>query len=284
MGSVMQLHMQSTYADSISMLFIFPKFTPQKPNHYMLTDDKLISRALAEEDSESSCLRGEDGEENHLEHHLQEPEILSVIWRRALDKCTSDSLKDSLLKEGKLSSIYFCRGNVFCSFVNIYKCTTLLENCTCYVCGLVDLPCLPIDKNERKLLLSISHEIQNFYAGHAIAEIELCKSNDSKPEAFFEPINTSLQSVLGCNVEIRTRVPKTSTNKAEFTNSTIKEAPTKNPKNQNIRSRQKYGEIVSEVQHTKRKMRCFVHIKSCFKCFSLCKRDRGSNLSGDGDI
>ncbi|XP_078168931.1 protein STICHEL-like 2 isoform X2 [Carex rostrata] len=151
------------------------------------TDDKLISRAL-EEDCESSSL-GEDGDMNHLEHHLQEPEILTVIWRRALEKCTSDSLKDTLLKEGKLCSIYFCKGR-------------------------------------------------------AIAEIELCKSNDSKSEAFLEPIRTSLQSVLGCNVEIRTSVPKISINKVEFTDSTTNEA-SKKPENPNVCSRQ-HEDTVSE--------------------------------------
>ena len=77
-----------------------------------------------------------------------------------------------------------------------------------------------------------------------------------------------LQSVLGCNVEIRTNVPKLSTNKVEFTDSTTNEA-SKKPENPNVCSRQ-LEDTVSEIQHAKGKMKCFMRIKACYKCFSSC--------------
>ncbi|KAJ4807760.1 DNA polymerase III subunit gamma/tau [Rhynchospora pubera] len=206
-----------TVYDSSSIISKLPNMTAHD------TDDKLMSRALAEEDCGSSSL-GEDGNTTHLDYHLQEPEILNVIWRRALEKCTSDSLKDALQKEGKLSSIYF-------------------------------------------------------YQGLAIAVIELCKSNKSDSDAFLEPIVTSLQSVLGCNIEIRINVPKICTKKLEFTDSTTNGAPLKKSGNLNDCSTQ--DEINSEEQ-LKRKMRCSSRIKACLKCFFSCRRR--DNLSGDGDI
>ncbi|KAM7275148.1 hypothetical protein ACFE04_017014 [Oxalis oulophora] len=111
---------------------------------------------------------------------------LASLWEKATQLCRSRSLGKFLMKHGKLASLFVNQGDV--KFSKIYESSCLLE-----MWGTNPHPSLSS--------LSLSFWTSR---GIAVAELEFHQPNHaSRAEKSWKVIASSLQSVLGSNVEIR---------------------------------------------------------------------------------
>lgn len=82
------------------------------------TDDGICSTCLTEESQKHHLSRFcHDNKSQNLEMHTDSNRKLEIIWRKALDKCQSSTLRSFLQKEGRVSSICVNQGKFIMRFI-----------------------------------------------------------------------------------------------------------------------------------------------------------------------